>query len=219
MFPGALRDKSTANGFIVPLCGESCHRLGKYSAHQCRATSDRLKAFFQTKWMIEHEASVKEWRAEFYKNYIDLDDIEDEGRYQMNSLQISGRLTKDPVLRSTKSDIPVCTFRVAVKRPGTKDKTDFINCVAWRETAEFVNKYFSKGKWIECSGYVKNDTYKKNEEEVQTLVLDCKQVFFGGEKKADADASTATYANENDDGAPDGGFHELNEEDPEELPF
>lgn len=70
----------------------------------------------------------------------------------MNSVNISGRLTKDPELKTTQSNISVCSFGVAVDRPGVKDKSDFIDCVAWRNTAEFVNKYFAKGDPIEITG-------------------------------------------------------------------
>ena len=70
----------------------------------------------------------------------------------MNSVNISGRLTKDPELKTTQSNIPVCSFGVAVDRPGVKDKSDFIDCVAWRNTAEFVSKYFAKGDPVEITG-------------------------------------------------------------------
>ena len=70
----------------------------------------------------------------------------------MNSISISGRLTKDPELRRTQSGTAVCSFSVAVDRPGVKDKTDFIDCVAWDKRAEFVSKYFLKGDPIEVNG-------------------------------------------------------------------
>lgn len=60
----------------------------------------------------------------------------------MNSVSISGRLTKDLELRYTQSGVAVCAFTVAVDRPSVKDKTDFIDCVAWRNSAEFASKYF-----------------------------------------------------------------------------
>lgn len=129
----------------------------------------------------------------------------------MNICAISGRLTKDPELRHTKAEIPVVSFRVAVRRPGSKENTDFVNCVAWRETAEFICKWFKKGQLIEASGYIRNDTYKKNGEEIQTLILDCKQVFFGGEKKSDASQAEQESA--------EGNFHEMGDDDGGELPF
>lgn len=66
----------------------------------------------------------------------------------MNNVSISGRTTKDIELRHTQSGVPVCSFSVAVDRPGVKDTTDFLDCVAWRKSAEFANKYFHKGDRI-----------------------------------------------------------------------
>ena len=74
----------------------------------------------------------------------------------LNHIVIMGRLTRDPEMRKTGSGIAVANFTVAVDRDfngqdGQKE-TDFIDCVAWRKTAEFVQKYFSKGKMIAVSG-------------------------------------------------------------------
>lgn len=73
----------------------------------------------------------------------------------LNHITIMGRLTKDPELRRTGSGVAVASFTVAVDRDfgsnGEKE-TDFIDCVAWRQTGEFVSKYFSKGSMIVVSG-------------------------------------------------------------------
>ena len=62
---------------------------------------------------------------------------------------LMGRLTKDPELRYTNNKTPVCSFTIAVNNGyGEKQQTDFINCVAWNKTAEFVAKYFIKGRMI-----------------------------------------------------------------------
>lgn len=68
----------------------------------------------------------------------------------LNHIVIMGRLTRDPDLRYTQSQLPVVSFTLAVDRDfsgkdGGEKQTDFIDCVAWRSTAEFVNKYFTKG--------------------------------------------------------------------------
>lgn len=67
----------------------------------------------------------------------------------LNRIVLMGRLTRDPELRKTQSDTPVCSFSLAVdrdyKRDGEKE-TDFIDVVAWRSTAEFVSRYFAKGR-------------------------------------------------------------------------
>ena len=67
----------------------------------------------------------------------------------LNRIDIMGKLVADPEMRFTGGGIPVCTFRIACERDfaaaGAQKETDFIDCVTWREKAEFVNKYFSKG--------------------------------------------------------------------------
>lgn len=70
----------------------------------------------------------------------------------MNSIQLIGRLTADVELKQTQSGISVCQFNLAVDRPRVKDTTDFIPCVAWRGTAEFICKYFGKGNKIALNG-------------------------------------------------------------------
>lgn len=84
----------------------------------------------------------------------------------MNKVMIMGRLTADPELRQTQSGIPVCTFTVAVDRKYSKDpaekKADFFRVVAWRSNAEFVSRYFVKGKPILVEGRLQNDDYTDN---------------------------------------------------------
>ena len=75
----------------------------------------------------------------------------------LNHITIMGRLTRDPELRRTGSGIAVASFTVAVDRDfsskdGGEKETDFIDCVAWRNTGEFVSKYFTKGRMIVVSG-------------------------------------------------------------------
>ena len=75
----------------------------------------------------------------------------------LNHIVIMGRITRDPELRYTQSQLPVASFRVAVDRDyggrdGAERQTDFIDCVAWRSTAEFVSKYFSKGRMAVVDG-------------------------------------------------------------------
>ena len=73
----------------------------------------------------------------------------------LNRIVLMGRLTRDPELRKTQSDTPVCSFSLAVdrdyKRDGEKE-TDFIDVVAWRSTAEFVSRYFAKGRMAVVEG-------------------------------------------------------------------
>ena len=70
----------------------------------------------------------------------------------MNHTFLVGRLTKDPELRMTKENTPVVSFTLAVNRNHSTEAVDFIDCVAWRNTAEFVSKYLSKGRQIAVHG-------------------------------------------------------------------
>lgn len=82
-----------------------------------------------------------------------------------NKVIMGGRLTADVELKTTQSGVFVCTFSVAVNRKATKDaepKADFFNCVAWRNTAEFVSKYFKKGSSILVIGNLQNRSWTDN---------------------------------------------------------
>ena len=83
----------------------------------------------------------------------------------MNKVIIMGRLTADPELRQTQSGISSCRFTVAVDRRFADKNTgerqaDFITCVAWRQTAEFVTRYFSKGSMICVEGNLRTGSYQ-----------------------------------------------------------
>ncbi len=109
----------------------------------------------------------------------------------LNRAVMMGRLCADPELRHTQSQIPVCSFRIAVDRDYTKDKekeTDFFDVVAWRATAEFISKYFSKGRMIVVDGRMQTRpwTDKEGNKRVTTeLVAD--NAYFGDSKR-DADS-------------------------------
>ena len=83
----------------------------------------------------------------------------------MNNVQIIGRLTADPELRRTQSGISSCRFTVAVNRKYKNKDTDqydadFISCVAWKQTAEFISRYFSKGKMIALQGNLRTGSFQ-----------------------------------------------------------
>ena len=83
----------------------------------------------------------------------------------LNKVILMGRLCADPEMRQTTSGIPVCRIRLAVNRPYKKDaeqQADFINVTCWRNTAEFVARYFSKGKMIIVEGSLRNNDYTDN---------------------------------------------------------
>ena len=81
----------------------------------------------------------------------------------INVVVLMGRLTADPELRTTPNGISVTSFSIAVDRAyqkaGTERQTDFINCVAWRQTAEFITKYFQKGSMIAVNGTLQQRSY------------------------------------------------------------
>ena len=81
----------------------------------------------------------------------------------MNTISIIGRMTTAPELRTTTGGIPVCTFTLAVKRPRVKDTTDFINCVVWRASAEYIGKYGKKGSLVGVSGSLTSRKYEDKE--------------------------------------------------------
>lgn len=107
----------------------------------------------------------------------------------LNKVILMGRLTKDPELRATNSGVSVATFSVAVDTGHGENKTtDFINCVAWRNTAEFVSKYFTKGKMIILSGRISSRSYEDNNghKKYVTEVV-ANEVQFGEGKKQESD--------------------------------
>lgn len=80
----------------------------------------------------------------------------------MNSICLTGRLSADVELKQTQSGVSVCSFTLAVNRPNVKDTTDWINCVAWRNTAEFITRYFKKGNMIAITGVLTSRKYQDN---------------------------------------------------------
>ena len=99
-----------------------------------------------------------------------------------------GRLTKDPDFRQTTSGVAVCRFTIAIDRRRNKDgenQTDFIECVAWRQTAEFVSRYFTKGKAIIVEGTLQNNNYEdKNGVKHYSYVVLAENVSFGESKNS-----------------------------------
>ena len=108
----------------------------------------------------------------------------------LNHIVIMGRLTRDPALRRTGSGIAVASFTVAVDRDfggrdGGERETDFIDCVAWRQTGEFVSKYFTKGSMIVVSGrlQIRNWTDKEGGKRRSAEVV-ADNVYFGESKRS-----------------------------------
>ena len=107
----------------------------------------------------------------------------------LNHITIMGRLTRDPELRRTGSGIAVASFTIAVDRDfspkdGGERETDFIDCVAWRQTGEFVSKYFTKGSMIVVSGRLQIRSWNDkdgNKRRTAEVVVD--NIYFGGSKR------------------------------------
>lgn len=110
----------------------------------------------------------------------------------LNNITIMGRMTRDPELRRTGSGVAVASFTVAVDRDfgnsGEKE-TDFIDCVAWRQTGEFVNKYFAKGSMIVVSGRLQIRSWTdKDGNKRRTAEVVADNVYFGDRKNQDTHA-------------------------------
>ena len=106
--------------------------------------------------------------------------------FNYNKVILGGRLTSDVELKQTPQGIAVATFTVAVSRRGKDAQTDFINCVAWRNVAEMVSKYFKKGSSICVTGSIQVRSYedKQKQKRYATEVI-CDDVTFV-DSKADA---------------------------------
>ena len=104
----------------------------------------------------------------------------------LNCAVIMGRLTADPELRQTPNGVAVTRFSVAVDRgyvkPGEERKADFINVVCWRQTAEFVTRYFSKGSMIAVQGSIQTGSYEKDGVKRSTFEIVADNVSFCGSK-------------------------------------
>ena len=123
----------------------------------------------------------------------------------LNHITIMGRLTRDPELRRTGSGIAVASFTVAVdrdfgNRDGGERETDFIDCVAWRQTGEFVSKYFTKGSMIVVSGRLQIRSWNDKEgNKRRTAEVVADNVYFGESKRSEGNGSYGgnTYGGNN----------------------
>ena len=110
----------------------------------------------------------------------------------MNLVAIMGRITNDIEVKKTPNGVSVARFNVAVDRPkkqGEEKKTDFITVVAWRDTAEFCGKYFSKGKMIAVVGSIQTGSYEKDGVKRNTFEIVADNVSFCGDKGESRPAS------------------------------
>ena len=133
----------------------------------------------------------------------------------INKVILMGRLTKDPELRYTNNKTPVCSFTIAVNNGyGEKQQTDFVNCLAWNKTAEFVTKYFTKGKMIVIAdGRISTRSWETQDgKRAYATEVVAKEVSFGETKSSQQTATQQPMQDDDDD------FTPLDEED-DDLPF
>lgn len=145
----------------------------------------------------------------------------------LNKIILMGRLTRDPELRRTQSGTAVASFALAVDRDykakGAEKETDFIDIVAWRNTAEFASKYFSKGRMAVVEGRVQVRSYTDKEgNKRRAFEVVAENIYFGDSKKESGNSGNygdngygADYAGD-DYGSSN--FQEVDEDDGE-LPF
>lgn len=118
----------------------------------------------------------------------------------LNHITIMGRLTRDPELRRTNSGIAVTSFTVAVERDYSKDgdkQTDFIDCVAWRQTGEFISKYFTKGRMIVADGRLElRDWTDKDGNKRRNAEINVASAYFGDSKKEYDNSQMAAASNQ-----------------------
>ena len=137
----------------------------------------------------------------------------------INNVVLMGRLVATPELRSTGTGISVVSFTIAVDRSyakqGEQRQADFIDCVAWRSTAEFITKYFQKGSMIALAGSIQTRNYEDkngNKRKAFEVVVD-NASFCGGKSESGNQSAPAAVKASN----PDIDFDEI--EDDDDLPF
>ena len=136
----------------------------------------------------------------------------------LNKVVLGGRLTAQPELKQTQNGVPVCSFTIAVNRRQSKEKeqmTDFVSCIAWRKTAEFICQYFRKGSSICVSGSIQTRSWTDNSgnKKYATEVVTDEAYFV--DSKSDNDVSQEAYAPKENTAAPQ--FEVLENDD--DLPF
>lgn len=142
----------------------------------------------------------------------------------INNCTLMGRITADLEPRQTPNGISVLNFTIAVDRryqaQGEEKKTDFIDCVAWRNTADFISKYFAKGQMIAVVGEIQTDTYtdKEGNKRKKTEISVNNASFCGGkQQETNTTESKLTQANIAPTQAAPVEFTEVDLDD--ELPF
>ena len=113
----------------------------------------------------------------------------------LNRIDIQGRLVRDPELRRTQSGVAVTSFTLAVERDyceaGKDREADFIDCVAWRGTAEFIDKYFTKGRMMIVTGRLQIRNWQDKEgNKRRSAEINADNVYFGDSRPAQAEGAS-----------------------------
>ncbi len=159
----------------------------------------------------------------------------------LNHIVIMGRLTRDPELRTTQTGVNVTSFTVAVERDfggrdGGEKQTDYIDCVAWRQSGEFVSKYFHKGSMIVVSGRLQSRKWQDRDGNNRTSwEINADNCYFGESRRDSEGGRADNYGNpySSNAGARNAGrpaaaeepynnsnsFREIDPEEDGELPF
>ena len=108
--------------------------------------------------------------------------------FNLNKVILGGRMTADPELKQTPQGVSVTSFSIAVNRRGKDAQTDFINCVAWRQTADFICRFFKKGSSICISGSVQTRTWndQQNNKRYATEVVADEAMFVDSKNEGGA---------------------------------
>lgn len=115
----------------------------------------------------------------------------------LNEVVLMGRLTRDPEVKKTPSDVSVCSFSIACERDiaskqTNERETDYFDIVAWRSTADFIGKYFAKGRMIIVKGRLQKRYYDDKEGNKRNVVEVVADTVYFGESKKSAESSTTT---------------------------
>ena len=111
--------------------------------------------------------------------------------FNLNKVILGGRLTADPELKQTPQGVAVTTFSIAVNRKGKDAQTDFINCVAWRATAEFICRYFKKGSSICLAGSIQTRAWTDQQNNKRTATEVIAEEAYFVDSKSDGQAAPA----------------------------
>ena len=132
----------------------------------------------------------------------------------INKVILMGRLTRDPEMRHTNSGTPVTTFSIAIDNGyGDNKRTDFVNCLAWNKTAEFVTKYFTKGKMIIVIGRITTRSWETQDgKRAYATEVVANEVSFGETKSSPQTAAQPPMQDDDEDFTPQ-------DEEDDDLPF